>query len=142
MHFAVDEPVGVVLADFFDDRMDFVEVGVFATRAVGGVGKHGDFRLSIGVCFKRKSGVFDDGVELVLAGLLINATVGKGEDLVAFLANEATGKILRLERNVIFESNENIARGIIKTGNHGIYLAGLDKCGCGIEIWGVDKFYI
>ena len=45
LHLAVNEPVGVVVADFVDDEVDFVEIGVLAAGAVGGVGEHGDAGL-------------------------------------------------------------------------------------------------
>ncbi len=63
LHFAVDSPIGVILLDLFDNEIDFVEIGVFAAGAIGGVGEHGDFGLIIGVILESGGGVFDDYVE-------------------------------------------------------------------------------
>ena len=84
------------LSDAVDDVMDFVEVGVLATRAVGGVGKHGDARPLIGVFNKSGGGVLDDGVELLLGGLLVDTAVSKSVKLIGFLADEGTGEIVGL----------------------------------------------
>lgn len=88
LHFAVDDIVGVVFADFGDDVINLFEIRVFATRAVGGVGKHGDFGSLASVFYESLCGVFDDGVELVGGGELVNAAIGESEDLVGFFTNK------------------------------------------------------
>ena len=94
LHLAVDEPVRVGVPDSLDDGVGFVEVGIFAAGAVGGVGKHSDSRLLIIVGFVSLGGVFDDAVELVLGRLLIDAAVSDDEMLPWSFADEAAGEIL------------------------------------------------
>ena len=88
LHFPIDEIVRMVLMDFFDCIVDFFEVGVFATGTVGGIGKHSDFGLFAGIFSKCFCSIFDDSVELLFGGLLINAAVGESEGCVVFLADE------------------------------------------------------
>ena len=85
----------MILLDLFDNEIDFVEIGVFTAGAIGGVGEHGDFGLIIGVILESGGGVFDDYVELFFRREFIYATVGESENLVAFFADEAAGKIGR-----------------------------------------------
>ncbi len=89
--------------------MDFLEVGIFAAGAMGGVGKHGDFGGFASVCSKRNSGVFYGSVELLLGGEFVDAAVSERENRVAFLADKATGKVIRLEREMVLISDEDIA---------------------------------
>ena len=93
LHFAVYQPIGVVLSDLVDDEMDFGEVGVFAAGAVGGVGEHGDDGLGASVVLVGGGGVFYDGVKLVFVGEFVDAAVGEGEELVAFLADETAREV-------------------------------------------------
>ncbi len=79
-------------ADFVDDKMDFIEVGVFATGAIGGVGKHGDSRGVACEIFESGGGIFDNGVELLFGRGFVDAAVGKSEHLIVFFANKATGE--------------------------------------------------
>ncbi len=109
MHFAVYEPVWVVLPNLGNNIVDFLEVGIFATRAMGRVGKHGDSRSLAGVCSKRNSGVFYGGVELLLSGKFVDTAVGERKNRVIFLTNEATGKEVGSEWEVVFISDEDIA---------------------------------
>ncbi len=78
MHFAVDYPVWVVLANLGNSGADFSEVGVFTAGAVGGIGKHGDAWGGVGVGLESFGGVFDNGDELLGGGLFINAAIGEG----------------------------------------------------------------
>ena len=92
MHFAVDEPVGKFGANFFDRVMDFFEIGIFAARAVSGVGKQGDARSFAGKGSESASGVFDNPVKLFFIRQFIHAAVGEGEKLIGFFANKTTGE--------------------------------------------------
>ena len=92
MHFAVDEPVGKFGANFFDRVMDFFEIGIFAARAVSGVGKQGDARSFAGKGGKSSSGVFDDPIKLFFIWQFIHAAVGENENLMTFFADKATGE--------------------------------------------------
>ena len=94
LHFSIDEPVGMIGLDAINDVMDFVEVRVFATGTVGGIGKHGDFGLMFSKRFKCGRGVFDDSVKLVIGWVFVDSPVGESEDLIPFLTNEATGEEL------------------------------------------------
>ena len=93
LHFAINEPIGVVLPNLIDNVIDFVEVGILTAGAVGGVGKHGDSGSVSGVSVICDGGVFDDGVKLVPIWDFVDAAVGEGEDLTALLADETTGEI-------------------------------------------------
>ena len=84
----------MVFADLFNYEMDFFEVGIFAARAVGGVGKHGDSWSFVGEVFESFGSVFDDGVELFFGRDFVYAAIGYGEDLVAFLTNETAREIV------------------------------------------------
>ena len=95
LHFAINNPVGVILLDLFDDEMDFVKIGIFAAGAIGGVGEHGNLGLTTSVVLEGDGGVFDDYVELFLCGEFIYTAVSESENLVAFFADEAAGKIGR-----------------------------------------------
>lgn len=92
LHFAVYEPIWMVLANLVDSIMDFWKVGIFTAGAVSGIGKNGDSRLSFGKRFESLGGIFDNSVELFFCGLLIDAAVGESENLFAFLADETTGE--------------------------------------------------
>ena len=89
--------------------MELLEVGIFATRAMGRVGKHGDSRSFAGICSKRNSGVLYGGVELFLSGKFVDATVSERKNRVILLADKATGKVIGLEREMVLISDEDIA---------------------------------
>ena len=90
LHFAVDEIVGVGLADVVDGKSDFFEVGVFTTGAVGRVREHGDAGLFVVVGDEGSGGVFDDSAELFFGGLFVDAAVGDSEMVIATFADETT----------------------------------------------------
>ena len=92
LHFAVDEPIGVVSANLLDDGGDFVEVGVLAAGAVGGVGKHGDFGLLVEINFVSSGGVLYDSVELLFARLLVDTAVGEGKVGAVFALTDKTAR--------------------------------------------------
>ena len=123
LHFAVYEPIWMVLFDFIDNVVDFIKIGVFATGAIGGVGKHGDFGLSIGESDKSLGSVFDNGIKLLLGGLFVDAAVGEGVDLVVFLADETAGEELGLEGKVVFVGDEDVTRRVVKARDHRIGFA-------------------
>lgn len=129
-------------SDLADDVMGFGEVGIFAAGAVGRVGKHGDFWLTIGVFGESSGGVFDNGIELLLSWLFVDAAVGEGEDLVAFLANEAAREVFGFERKMVFVGEENIARSVVEAGNHGIGFVVYQHSDGVIEIVGGEEFDI
>ncbi len=87
----------MVLTDSFDDRMNFFEVRILPTGTIGGVGEHGDFWLIVGIGFVGSGSIFDDTVEFIGIGLLVNATIGNGENLILFLADETAREELRAE---------------------------------------------
>ena len=129
LHLAVDEPIGVGLPNLIDDLVDFGEIRVFATGAIGGVGKHGDLGLLVVINLESGGSVLDDGVELFSGGEFVDATVGKGEVLcvvwsIAF-TDETAGEIFGFKREVVFVSEEDVTRRIVEAGNHrvGISLA-------------------
>ena len=62
LYFAVDKIVGVMLANLIKTVLVFVKVGVLAAGAVSGIGKEGDTRLLLVICFESVGGVFDYGV--------------------------------------------------------------------------------
>ena len=78
LHFAVDEPIGMVLFDLVDDVMNLVEVRVFSAGTIGGVGKHGDAGLGIGEGSESDGGIFDNDVELFFGRDFVDAAVGEG----------------------------------------------------------------
>ena len=85
----------MILLDLFDDEMDFVKIGIFAAGAIGGVGEHGNLGVTTSVVLEGDGGVFDDYVELFFRREFIYATVSESENLVAFFADEAAGKVGR-----------------------------------------------
>ena len=52
----------MVLLNLGNNIMDFLEVGIFATRAMGRVGKHGDSGSLAGIADKGLGGIFDSGI--------------------------------------------------------------------------------
>ena len=85
----------MAFANLINHEMDFFEVGIFAAGAVCGVGKHGDFWSFASEVLESYGSIFDYGVELLFGWEFINAAVGEGEKLIAFLADETTRKIGR-----------------------------------------------
>ena len=80
----------MILANFFDDCIDFFEVGIFAARTFGGVGKHSDFWLFAVVSFKSVGGIFNDTVEFFGVWEFVNAAVGEDKVLIFPFTDEAT----------------------------------------------------
>ena len=77
LHFSVNEPVGVVRANFVDDEVDFFEVRIFAARTVGGIGKHGDFGGVLVVGLVSGGGIFNDSIKLIGGREFVDAAVGE-----------------------------------------------------------------
>ena len=77
MHFAVDEPIRVILANFINNIVDFFKIGIFAARTVSRIRKHGDLGFFVGVGDKSLSRVFDYSVELFFGRELIDSTIGE-----------------------------------------------------------------
>ena len=75
LHFAVDNPVGVILFDLVDNEIDFVKIGIFSAGAIGGVGEHGDFGLTTSVVLEGDGSIFDDYVELFLRREFVHAAI-------------------------------------------------------------------
>ena len=94
LHFPVYYPIWVILTNLVNNEMDFVEIGILATRTIGGVGEHGDDGLLVGEFRKSFGSVFNNAIQLFVSGLFIDAAVSEGEELVAFLANETAGEKL------------------------------------------------
>ncbi len=132
LHFAVDEPICVIFADFVDDGIDFRKIGIFATRTFGGIREHRDAWSVIKICFVSFGGVFDDSVELLFGGELIDATVGYDEGLVALFTDKTTREKLRTEGDMCFAGEEDVARGKIETRNETIDLTVRHKSSGGI----------
>lgn len=65
-----------------------------------------------------------------------DATVGDSEYLTVSFADETTGKIVRFERNMVFVGENNIAGGIIESGDNRVGLVVGGFFGGGIEIVG------
>ena len=57
---------------------DFIEVGILAAGAVGGIRKHGDAWSGVGVGLESLGGVFDNSDELLGGGLFVDAAIGEG----------------------------------------------------------------
>ena len=124
MHFPVDKIIGVGGFDTVDDGGDFGEIWVFATGTVGRIREHGDVRLLVVEGFESLGGVFDNGVELLGVGLFVDAAVGEDEMGAGAFANEATREIRGFQGDLIFAGEDDIAGGIIETGDEGIGRAG------------------
>ena len=104
LHFPVYYPIWVILTNLVNNEMDFVEIGVFTTGTIGGVGEHGDDRLLVGEFRKSFGSVFNNAIQLFVSGLFIDAAIGEGEELVAFLADKATGEEFGCHWDFIFAS--------------------------------------
>ncbi len=59
LHFAVDEPVGMIISDFVDTIVNFVEIGIFATATIGGIREQGNFGLLSREGGESIGGIFD-----------------------------------------------------------------------------------
>ena len=68
----------MVLANLVNSGVNFSEVGVLATGAVGGIGEHGDTWGGVGVGLESLGGVFDNSDELFGGGLFVGAAIGEG----------------------------------------------------------------
>ena len=75
--------------------MDFFKIGIFATTAISGIGKHGDFGLFIIISLISFGGIFNYGIELFLGGDFVDSAIGESEMLAFFFANETTREIIR-----------------------------------------------
>jgi hypothetical protein len=76
---------------------------------MGRVGKHGNSGGLVGICTESDSSIFYGSIELLLGGKFVDATVSERKNYVIFFANEATGKVIRPEREVVLVSDEDIA---------------------------------
>lgn len=128
--------------DAVNDGGDFGEVGVFATRAVGGIREHGDARLLAVESFESLSSVFDNGVELLGVGLFVDAAIGEDEMGIGAFANETAREIGGFQRDLIFAGENDVARGMIEAGDEGIGGAGFEELDGGIEIGCGEEFDI
>ena len=143
LHFAINEPVGMVCADLVDDGVDSVEVGIFTAGAVSGVREHGDFGLFVVVGYECGSRIFDDGVELVGIGKFIDATVSENEMFASrFFTHEAAGEILGSKREMIFAGEKNVAGRIIDTREERISGAGIQNFNGVGKVGGFDKLEV
>ena len=82
---------------FFDSVNNIVnsfEIGIFATRTVGGIGEHGDFGLFIKINLVSYTGIFYNSVELFFVWKFVDAAIGKSKVIIVTWTfhDETTGE--------------------------------------------------
>ena len=88
LHLAVDKPFWMIGANFFNNKIDFFEVVVFAATTFGGIGKHSDARSGAKVEFVSFRRIFDDDIELVGRRMFIDTAIGNDDGIVVTFADK------------------------------------------------------